>query len=161
MIIFAVILIAIAFIAVLVSGMYFLAHAGILFGFNGETKITDATLTKYHCHTSYDDGVSITKTAPIVEYYNEFLGRSVEKMITNVGICPPNKATAKTDPKRIARPGDTVKVEYTAKRVRVVDPRFVSEKTYRISRYVLPVVISAGVGFIGFVMMVICILMGQ
>ena len=161
MTIFAVLLMAIAFVAILVSGMYFLAHAGILFGFNGQTKITDATITRFYSRTHYEDGVKINHTAPVIEYHNEFLNQTVEKMITNVGICPPNKATAKTDPKRIARPGDTVKVEYTAKRVRVVDPRFVSGKTYRISRYVLPVVISAGVGFIGFVLLVICILMGQ
>ena len=161
MIIFAVILIAIAFIAVLVSGMYFISHAGMLFGFNGDKKITDATITKFHSHTRYEDGIKINHTAPIIEYHNEFLGRTVEKMISNIGICPPTKATAKTDPKRIVYPGDTVKVEYTAKRVRVVDPRFVSEKTYRISRYVLPLAISAGVSFIGFVLLVICILMGQ
>ena len=161
MIIFAAILIAIAFVALIVFGMYFLAHAGILFGFNGETKITDATIIRFHSHTRYEDGIEVNRTAPVIEYYNEFRGQTVEEMLLNVGIYPPNKATAKTDPKRIARPGDTIKVEYTAKRVRVVDPRFVSGKTYRISRYVLPVVISAGVGFIGFVLLVICILMGQ
>lgn len=161
MIFFAVILISIAFIAVLVSGMYFLSHAGMLFGFNGQTKIADATITKFYSHTRYEDGAKINRTAPIIAYHNEFLGKTVEKMITSTGICPPNKATPKTDPKRIVYPGDTVKVEYTPKRVRVVDSRFVSEKTYRVSRYVLPVVISAGVGFIGFVLLVICILMGQ
>ena len=161
MTIFAVLLMAIAFVALIVFGMYFLAHAGMLFGFNGQTKITDATIAKFYSHTRYEDGAKINHTAPIIAYHNKFLGKTVEKMITNTGICPPNKATPKTDPKRIVHPGDTVKVEYTTKRVRVVDPRFVSEKTYRISRYVLPVVISAGVGFIGFVLLVICILMGQ
>lgn len=158
---FSVILLAIAFVGLIVSGMYFLAHAGMLFGFNGPTKITDATITRFHSHTRYEDGVKIDRTAPVIEYCNEFRGQQVEETIFNVGIYPARKATPKTDPKRIVSPGDTVKVEYTAKRVRVVDPRFVSEKTYRISRYVLPVVISAAVGFIGFVLLVIGILMGQ
>lgn len=161
MIIFAAILLVFALIAFFICGVFFLSHAGILFGFNGETKFTDATILRYHSHTHYEDGIVHKHTAPIIEYYNEFLGKAVEKMILNTGIYPSAEATGKHAPKHFACPGDTLKVEYTAKRVRVVDPRFVSEKTFQVGRYLTPLLISGGVGFLAFVLLVICILMGQ
>lgn len=145
------------FILFLIFTMYFLGHIELLFGFQKETKETSATVVGFITRglDTPDDPQSAN---PIIEYYNAFSGQTVRKEMFNSGMIAQKDAVFKKQKKAIVTVGERVTVQYTKKKVRVIDPRSVSPNTYKLSRYIMPLVACVVVAFIGFIMLVISIL---
>ena len=155
--IIGVFVISIAFIFFIIFLSYFLGHVDALFGFKTETKETEATLKRFI--TRGLGTIDRPKGAnPVIEYYNDFLGQNVEKELFNSGILASKDAAFRREKERVANIGDKIKVQYTAKKVRVIDSRFVTPEKYKISRFIIPIIASVIVGFMGFVMLVISII---
>lgn len=148
---------SVALIFLIISVSYLLGHADMIFGFENETKETDAIIKKFI--TRGMDTIDNPKGAhPIIEYYNEFLGQYIEKEMFNSGIIASKDAAFKNEKQRVANIGDKVKVQYTAKKVRVIDSKFVTPNKYKIARFVIPIIASIVCGFIGFLMLIISII---
>lgn len=147
----------IAFISFIIFVAYFLGHVEYIFGFKNETRKTEATLKRFvtRGHNTIDNPGS---TYVVLEYYNSFLGKYVEKGMINCGILSPKEAIFKNEKQRVANVGDKIKVEYTKKRVRVIDPKFVKPNKYQLSRFIRPMIVSVSIGFVGFVLFIISIL---
>lgn len=161
MIIVSVIVMLTAFVCTLIHVGRFLCSIGDIFGFGGETKCTEAILTGYR-GMGLGTVDSPRRATPIVKYYNEFIGEYVSESVSHTNMVSPDDL-AKWYRKKLERKGiivakgEKVQVEYTAKRVRVIDPRFVNLDCYKIATYVKPVILSAIAGFVGFVILVVTV----
>lgn len=151
-------LISIAFIALLISVFYFLGHRKMLFGFDKGYKETEATL-KGFITRGLDTPDDPSGAIPIIEYYNEFLNKTVKKEIINSGIIAAKDAFTKNEKNQIASAGEKIKIQYTAKAERVIDSRFVLSNKYEVSRYILPIILSIIVGIIGVITLIISIIL--
>lgn len=147
----------IAFISFIIFVFYFLGHVEYIFGFKNETNVTEATLKRFVTRGSGTTNDPISRT-PVIEYYNAFLGKYVEKEMLNCGILAPKEAIFKNEKQRVANVGDKIKVEYTKKRVRVIDPKFVKPNKYKLSRFIKLMIASVSIGFVGFVLFIISFL---
>ena len=144
-----------SFFGVIMSIAYFLGHIEILFGFNGETKETLATVVGFNIYASDDPGDR--DYYPVIEYYNEYKGQTERKELFNSGMLAKQEALTKGQKQRIVNVGDQVKVQYTCKKVRVIDATFKSPKSFHISWYIRPLIISVVIGLVGFILLVISI----
>lgn len=141
----AVILLCVSFIFLLISVIYFLAHIGMLFGFQKGTKITEAKIVG-NVSRGLDDYGNARSYCPIIEYYNEFQGKLVKKETLNFGT-------------PVLHTGEKVKIQYNTKAERCVDERFIKPGRYKISKYIVPIAVSASVGFAGFIILVVSIIL--
>ena len=153
----SVIIMCLAFIALIIFVAFFLGHVEMLFGFGKETKETQATIVGF-ISRGHDDYLNPKTAHPIVEYYNEFTGQTVKKELFNSGVLSAKDAVTKGEKSRVSSMGDTVLVQYTPKKVRVIDPRFVSPNKFKIIRYLIPIAASIAVGFLGFILLAISII---
>ena len=142
-----------SFFGVIMSIAYFLGHIEILFGFNGETKETLATVVGFNTSVSADG----EDRSPVIEYYNEYKGQTERKELFNSRMLAKKEALTKGEKQRVVNVGEQVKVQYTDKKVRVIDTTFVSPKMFHISWYIRPLIISVAVGLVGFILLVISI----
>ena len=154
--VFAVLIIVSCIIAFFLFASYFLAHADILFGFKNETKETEATVVSFVIRGlgTPDNPTSVT---PVIEYYNVFAGQTVRKEMFNSGLKAPKDYESDNPTMGNIKHGDCVKVQYTNKKVRVIDERFVSPDKFKLSRYIIPLIVCAALAFSGFVLLVFSI----
>ena len=151
--VFAVLIIVSCIIAFFLFASYFLAHADILFGFKNETKETEATIVAF-----MNRGVGLeTSVQPIIEYYNIFTGQTVRKEMFTSGLQAPKDYDSDNPKTGNVKLGERVKVQYTNKKVRVIDERFVSPDKFKLSRYIIPLIVCAALAFSGFVLLVFSI----
>lgn len=153
----AVLILCSCFIFFLIFLFCFLGHIEFLFGFQKDTKETTATVVGFITRglDTPDDPAS---AHPILEYYNAFTGQTVRKELINSGMLAAKDARFKKEKRAVVQAGEQVNVQYTAKKVRVIDPRFVSPRKYKVSTYLIPIVVCIAVGLVGFVLLVISIL---
>lgn len=90
----------------------------------------------------------ITTYTPILEYYNEYLGKTIQKEFLNSGIGMKN-----------ASDGEKIKIQYTKNSERVVDERYTSKNKYKLMHYLTPIIITGIVQLIGFIIMVVGIML--
>lgn len=154
--IISILLLAIDFVFFIIFTAIFLWNVKYLFGFNSfkETEATIIVFRRYGRNTA-DDPIS---SDPIIKYYNEFLNKTVEKEMTNCGIIHPNEAFTKSEKNRVAFCGEKVKIQYTNKKERVMDPKYTLKNKYNVFRYILPIIITLIISFIAFIMLVISII---
>ena len=152
----AVLIICISFIMLIVALGVLLGHAEILFGFSGATKAAEAIVVGFITRglDTPDDPQSAN---PILEYHNEFTGQTVRKEMFNSGMLAAKDAVFKKEKSRIVHAGDRVWIQYTPKKARVVDPKFVSPDRYKPIRYILPPVFCIAAGFAGFILLAVSV----
>lgn len=109
---------------------------------------TTAVIVGGRKHHSIDDvtGAWIEHSpTPIVEYYDSFRGEKVQRMIEpTIRICFPNKKF----------PDEPIKVQYTEKKVRISDERYVNISHYSGKRQGITAIICGIVLFACFVLLV-------
>ena len=133
-----------------------------LFGYEN-SKITEAVVLGYkgYFHIDSDIGAAWSSYHPVVEYYNEFLNEKVTKQIVGSGFdydVNHNKKNESHDTQCKVEAGEKVKIEYTKKRVRVIDERFIKHNRYNVLRYIIPPIIGLFVVLLSFVLLIISIL---
>ncbi len=133
-------IIVICGIALLIFIMYMLSNLRMIVAFKGEYKETEAIFMGFK---SFGLGtVENPKTyTPILEYYNEYSGKTIRKEFLNCGMNP-NNASKK------------VKIQYTEKTERVIDEKYTSKNQYKIMHYLTPIIITGIMGIIGFTILV-------
>ncbi|MBQ2756691.1 MAG: hypothetical protein IJF27_08460 [Oscillospiraceae bacterium] len=153
----SVIIMSLAFIAIIIFTAYFLGHVEMLFGFGGETKETQATVVGF-ISRGHDEFHNPKTPQPIIEYYNEFTGRNERKELFNSGVVAVKSAVTKNEKSRICIVDDKVLVQYTPKKVRVIDSRIVTPNKFKLARYLIPIAASVTVGIIGCLLLVVSII---
>lgn len=131
-------------IFLIITLAYFLAHVTYLYGFEN-CRETIAVIKDF----AYDYEVSYANSGqPILEYYNDFTTKIVRKQMMNTRISSSNACV-----------GDHIKIQYTNKKERVIEPRYVTENTYKVQKYITPPLICALICFISFVVLISSILL--
>lgn len=140
-----VIIMSVLAIFLIVAVTILIAHAKYLFGYSGETRETDAVIKMYHrtWKLDPDTGADYTASAPIIEFYNEFTGKTMECDMLNSRIQDPYTAETPKQKQMAVNVGEKVRIQYTSKRARLIDERFVddADKLYDAKKYVFPVVV--------------------
>lgn len=133
------------------SGMGFLltlaylgGHFAYLYGFENSRE-TIAVIKEFYrnCDVSYESGGE-----PILEYYNEFTQKTVKKVMLNTNVSPSNASV-----------GDLVRIQYTDKKERIIEPKYITENTYRTQKYTTPPLICAIVFLISLGLLVLSVLL--
>lgn len=138
--ILGVLIIVINGLALLMFIVYMLSHLRMIVAFKGEYKETEAIFKGFK---SYGLGtVENPKTyTPILEYYNEYSGKTIKKEFLNCGLDQNNVS-------------ETVKIQYTEKTERVVDQRYTPKNKYKLMHYLTPIIVTGIVQIIGLIMLV-------
>ena len=131
-------------LGLIITLAYFTGHVRYLYGFENSRETIAIIKEFYHDYeVSYE-----SNNEPILEYYNEFTGKTVQRQLTNTNISSTN-----------ATVGDLVRIQYTSKKERVIEPKYITENTYRIQKYITPPLVCAIVGFLSFAFLIISILL--
>lgn len=131
-------------VVLIITLVYFAGHFTYLYGFENSRETIAIIKEFYHDYeVSYE-----SSGEPILEYYNEFTGKTVQKQLMNTNISSANASV-----------GDLVRIQYTSKKERIIEPKYITENTYRIQKYITPPLICAIVCFISFVFLIISILL--
>ena len=132
-------------LALLMFIVYMLSHLRMILAFKGEYKETDAIFMGVK---GFGLGtVEDPKTyEPILEYYNEYSGKTIRKVFLNSGMNQNNVS-------------ETVKIQYTEKTERVVDERYTPKNKYKLMHYLTPIIVTGIVQVIGFIMIVVGIML--
>lgn len=96
---------------------------------------------------------------PIISYYNPYKAETIEKKILHSKIIPRNDNVHRNKSLAVVDIGEKILVDYTKNVVRISDSRFVSDKKYALSRYLIPVIICAIVAVFGFVTLIMGIVL--
>jgi len=160
MTIIAVLIFAVSFITTLLFGIILISKLRTVIGFNN-SKIAEATIIDFKGYTSHSNDVAIgdiTTHSPIINYFNEFLNDNIERVLVGSGIIHPDDAITNNEKHRVANVGDKVKIEYTDKKERVIDERFVSRNKYKLFNVILPLMISIFMMFVSIILLIISII---
>ena len=99
-------------------------------------------------------GVENFYSSPILKYYNLYKGEFVTKEFINSGIHYVKANTPKRQYENAVDIGDKVTIEYTKHFERVKDKRYTSENKYKLSRYLVPVIICFSCSAVGFILLI-------
>lgn len=122
----------------------FLGHASYLYGFE-HSRETTAVIVTFHYDPEFGYRAS---GSPIIKYYNEFTGKQVQKELINTSVSSANASI-----------GDMVRIQYTPKKERIWDKKYITEQTYNSQKYIKPMQICILTGLFGFAALIFSILM--
>ncbi|MGN0495588.1 MAG: hypothetical protein ACI4GW_05120 [Lachnospiraceae bacterium] len=123
---------------------YFFGHCTYLYGFENSRETTAIIKEFYRDYSvSYE-----SSSEPILEYYNEFTQKKVRKQLMNTKVSSSN-----------AYVGDRIRIQYTDKKVRIIEPKYITENTYKKQKYIIPPLICAIAFFVSFCFLILSILL--
>ncbi|MGN0326202.1 MAG: hypothetical protein ACI4DW_07810 [Lachnospiraceae bacterium] len=133
-------------VGLIITLAYFAGHFTYLYGFENSRETIAIIKEFYHDYeVSYE-----RNDEPILEYYNEFTGKTVQKQLMNTKLSSANASV-----------GDLIRIQYTSKKERIIEPKYITENTYRIQKYITPLLICAIVCFISFILLIISIMLDK
>jgi len=137
---------------------YMCAFLPMILPFNEDYKETEAEVIDF---TVVMDSGGDYYGSPILRYYNIYKGEIVTKEFINSGIPYVKANTPRRQYANAVDIGDKVTIEYTKHFQRVQDKRFTSEKKYKLSRYLVPVIICFSCSAVGFILLIVGIVLGK
>lgn len=111
--IISLLLACVSLISLIVLFAYWIGHASYLHGFENSRE-TFAIIKEFRNQSYYYKAYS----EPMIEYYNEFTEKKVMRIMENTKINSNN-----------SRIGDTVKIQYTATKERIIDQKYTAKDT--------------------------------
>ena len=136
-----------------------LAQLRYIKGFD-DAKETYAKIL-YWEHTSEldeDVHVRITYSFPVLGFHNDFTNQYEEKVDYRANIMPKSEARFEFEKKHAVETGEELKIQYTPKKIRIVDERYIAPNEYDLYHCAKPLIISSILWLISAIILVVLIL---
>lgn len=142
----------------IIALVYMCAFLPMILPFKEDYKETEAEVVDFTVEMGIGVGYY---SSPILRYFNQYKGETVTKEFLNSDIPYVKANTPRRQYANAVDIGDKVTIEYTKHFERVKDKRFTPEKKYKLSRYLVPVIICFSCSAVGFILLVVGIVLGK